>query len=250
MEKRPSGESADLSGRGDPAAKILSPRRLRLSPFGFRFPVLPLAPGFPKLPPMSGNLLKLAAPCGLLAAAAIVAAPNNEKPPEGAVEKIAEAVPAKAYAKPKKARKVAVKKAAKGGRRTTAARQQLLVTVERAVKHAKGMSASQVASTVRAPQSRVASALRELKVSKRIFQGGDRRFARYAGDARTAQTASLSARKTAAGPRPVRKQRRDGQGIEPRRKGLPRPGAGTHGETPKPAGRYPATTATKATTSA
>jgi len=57
---------------------------------------------------MSGNLLKLAAPCGLLAAAVIVAAPNNEKPPEGAVEKIAEAVPAKAYAKPKKARKLLV----------------------------------------------------------------------------------------------------------------------------------------------
>ena len=36
---------------------------------------------------MSGNLLKLAVPCGLLAAAAIIAAPNSEKPPKGAVEK-------------------------------------------------------------------------------------------------------------------------------------------------------------------
>ena len=49
-------------------------------------------------------------------------------------------------------------------------------------------------------QTRAAAALKELKLAKRIFQGGDRRFARYAGDAKTAEQASLNARKTASGP--------------------------------------------------
>jgi type 1 glutamine amidotransferase len=56
---------------------------------------------------MSGKFLKLALP-GCLLAAAIVAAPNNEKPPEGAVEKIAEALPAKPHAKPAAKRKLLV----------------------------------------------------------------------------------------------------------------------------------------------
>jgi len=50
------------------------------------------------------------------------------------------------------------------------------------------------------PQTRVAAALKDLKLAKRICQGGDRRFARYAGDLKTAEQASLSARKNASGP--------------------------------------------------
>ncbi|MBI4952571.1 MAG: hypothetical protein HY908_11105, partial [Myxococcales bacterium] len=85
-------------------------------------------------------------------------------------------------------------------RRDSAARDKLLDVVEKAVKAAKGMSASEVAKATSTPQARVSTALRELKLAKRIFQGGDRRFARYAGDTKTAVTASETARKTAAGP--------------------------------------------------
>jgi DNA-binding transcriptional regulator GbsR (MarR family) len=63
------------------------------------------------------------------------------------------------------------------------------------------LSASEIAKKTKLPQSRVASAVRELKAAKRIFQGGDRRFARYAGDPKTALRASTNARKNAAGPR-------------------------------------------------
>jgi len=68
------------------------------------------------------------------------------------------------------------------------------------VKSGAGVSASDVARQAGIPQTRAAAALKELKLAKRIFQGGDRRFARYAGDAKTAETASVNARKTAAGP--------------------------------------------------
>jgi hypothetical protein len=82
----------------------------------------------------------------------------------------------------------------------SAERQELLDAVERVVKAGAGLSASEVARSAGIPQPRAAAALKELKLSKRIFQGGDRRFARYAGDAKTAEQASASARKTAKGP--------------------------------------------------
>jgi hypothetical protein len=82
----------------------------------------------------------------------------------------------------------------------SAERQELLDSVERVVKAGVGLSASEVARAAGVPQPRAALALKELKLSKRIFQGGDRRFARYAGDAKTAEQASTSARKTAKGP--------------------------------------------------
>jgi hypothetical protein len=82
----------------------------------------------------------------------------------------------------------------------SAERQGLLDSVERVVKASSGVSASDVARLVSIPQSRAAAALKELKLAKRIFQGGDRRFARYAGDLKTAEHASTSARKTAKGP--------------------------------------------------
>lgn len=82
----------------------------------------------------------------------------------------------------------------------SADRQHVLDNVERIVKAGSGMSASDVAKAAAIPQTRAASALKELKLGKRIFQGGDRRFARYAGDARTAEQASATARKNAKGP--------------------------------------------------
>lgn len=82
----------------------------------------------------------------------------------------------------------------------SAERQETLNAVERIVKASAGVSASDVARQAGIPQTRAAAALKELKLAKRIFQGGDRRFARYAGDAKTAEQASVNARKTASGP--------------------------------------------------
>jgi hypothetical protein len=82
----------------------------------------------------------------------------------------------------------------------SAERQEVLNSVERIVKASGGVSASDVARQAGIPQTRAAAALKELKLAKRIFQGGDRRFARYAGEQKTAEQASLNARKTAAGP--------------------------------------------------
>ncbi|WP_437952168.1 hypothetical protein WME98_16635 [Sorangium sp. So ce296] len=88
----------------------------------------------------------------------------------------------------------------------SAERQETLDAVERVVKASAGVSASEVAKQAGIPQTRAAAALKELKLEKRIFQGGDRRFARYAGDAKTAEQASANARKTAAGPAPAAKK--------------------------------------------
>lgn len=119
------------------------------------------------------------------------------------------AAPARAArtAPPGRARAPGRPKGRRGGRARTGRvrapspkREALLGTVEKVVTGAKGLSASDVAKAARVPQSRAASALRELKGAKRIFQGGDRRFARYAGDAKTALAASEAARSTASGP--------------------------------------------------
>ena len=77
---------------------------------------------------------------------------------------------------------------------------RVLDIVERLVKASTGLSASEVARSGGIPQVRAAAALKALKMDKRIYQGGDRRFARYAGDPKTAEQASLSARRNAGGP--------------------------------------------------
>jgi hypothetical protein len=87
----------------------------------------------------------------------------------------------------------------------SAERQQILANVEQLVKASSGMSASDVAKSAGVPQTRAAAALKELKLAKRIFQGGDRRFARYAGEVKVAEQASAIARKNAAGPTPAKK---------------------------------------------
>lgn len=79
-------------------------------------------------------------------------------------------------------------------------RQLVLDAVEQVVKSGSGVSASDVAKAANIPQTRAAAALKELKLAKRIFQGGDRRFARYAADPKTAELASDTARKHAKGP--------------------------------------------------
>lgn len=81
-------------------------------------------------------------------------------------------------------------------RQTKADKKAMLLQVERVVKGAGGLSASQVATKTRIAQTRVSAALRELKQAKRIYQGGERRFARYAGDLKTANKASNAARKS------------------------------------------------------
>lgn len=91
-------------------------------------------------------------------------------------------------------------KAKRGGGRSSAGREELLTTIERVVKGGSGLSASEIAKGAGVKQTRVTSALKALKLAKRIYQGGDRRFARYAGDARTAEQASLAARQNASGP--------------------------------------------------
>jgi hypothetical protein len=119
--------------------------------------------------------------------ARVVAAPPPPPPVKAAPER--RAAPAKR--KPGRPKKTAA---------LSAERQEVLNSVERIVKASNGVSASDVARQAGIPQTRAAAALKELKLAKRIFQGGDRRFARYAGDAKTAEQASLNARKTASGP--------------------------------------------------
>src|SRR5262245_59966099 len=82
------------------------------------------------------------------------------------------------------------------GRATSADREQLPVLVERLVKGSRGLSSTEIANMVKAATPRVQSVLRELKHAKRIFQAGDRRFARYADDAETAKLASANARRS------------------------------------------------------
>jgi hypothetical protein len=116
----------------------------------------------------------------------------------------APAAPAAAPAAPAAKRGATPAKRKPGRPKKTAAlsaeRQDVLNSVERIVKSGSGVSASDVARQAGIPQTRAAAALKELKLAKRIFQGGDRRFARYAGEAKTAEQASVNARKTASGP--------------------------------------------------
>ena len=130
-------------------------------------------------------------------------APKAAAPAQPAPKPAAAPAPAKPKAKPAKKAAPAKAPAKAAGRARPARggdRSELLNLVERAIKSGSGMAASEVAKAAGIQQSRATAAIKELKLAKRIFQGGDRRFARYAGDARTAQQASDTARKTAAGP--------------------------------------------------
>jgi hypothetical protein len=143
---------------------------------------------------------------GSTALAALAAKPAPKAAPVKAPAKLAKALAPKPAAKPAPVKVAPVKaapaKAVKGKKRGRGKldRSETLAAVERAVKASNGLAASDIAKSTGLPQSRAAAALKELKLAKRIFQGGDRRFARYAADQRTADTASLSARKSAGGP--------------------------------------------------
>jgi hypothetical protein len=132
------------------------------------------------------------------AAAPSKAAPVSATPPPPKPKPAAPAKAKRAAGRP--ARTGGASPKPRGRRIDSAQRVELVASVERVVKAAMGLSASEVAKLAGAPQPRVATALKELKLAKRIFQGGDRRFARYAGDAKTADQASLSARENASGP--------------------------------------------------
>ena len=80
--------------------------------------------------------------------------------------------------------------------------------VESVIKSSEGLSASEIAQKSKLPRTRVSSLVRDLKAQGRIHQGGDRRFARYAGDAKTAAKASEQARRTASGPKVKGRRRR------------------------------------------
>jgi hypothetical protein len=144
---------------------------------------------------------------GAVAAAVplVAGARRRGRPPRAAAASAPAASSAPAAAKPSSTSKRGAAPKRKPGRprRSPAAsqeRQDTLNTVEKIVKGSQGVSASDVAKQAGIPQTRAAAALKELKLAKRIFQGGDRRFARYAGDAKTAEQASLNARKNASGP--------------------------------------------------
>jgi len=128
----------------------------------------------------------------------------------GAVAPNGHATRAAVKASPSKPKKRAAKK--RSGRkkpsRTSAAREEAMATVESVIKGSKGLSASEIAKKSKIPQTRVSSLVRDLKAQGRIHQGGDRRFARYAGDAKTAEKASDQARKTASGPQVKGRRRR------------------------------------------
>ncbi len=132
-----------------------------------------------------------AAPAKRRGRPARVAAPAPVAAPVAAAAPAAKRGAAPAKRKPGRPKKTAA---------LSAERQDVLNTVERIVKGGNGVSASEVARQAGIPQTRAAAALKELKLAKRISQGGDRRFARYAGDQKTAEQASLNARKTASGP--------------------------------------------------
>lgn len=103
--------------------------------------------------------------------------------------------PSAVKAAPKVA-KASPKKAGGRIRRSGAELQKALEIVERAVKNSKGVAVGQVVKATGMKKASVAAALKELRSGRRIFLAGDRRFARYAGDARTAEAASSAARKS------------------------------------------------------
>lgn len=147
---------------------------------------------------VGGGATAAAAPIVAVAATRRRGRPARVQAPAAAAPAPVAAAPAKrgAAAAPAKRKPGRPKKTAA----LSAERQETLNAVERIVKQSGGVSASDVARQASIPQTRAAAALKELKLAKRIFQGGDRRFARYAADAKTAEQASLNARKTASGP--------------------------------------------------
>lgn len=144
-------------------------------------------PGRPaKASPKAAPAAKPVAAVKALPAPAVAkAAPTKATPANPA-----KAAPAKRGPKPG-----APKKAGTRIRRSGAELQKALEVIERAVKAGKGLAVGQIVKSTGMKKASVVAALKELRGAKRIFLAGDRRFARYAGDARTAELASSAARK-------------------------------------------------------
>lgn len=76
--------------------------------------------------------------------------------------------------------------------------------------NASGLSTSELAESTGIEKGRIAAAIRKLKESGAIFQGGERRFARYGKSPAHAEQASLKAKQDAksAKPKSVQKKRK------------------------------------------
>lgn len=115
----------------------------------------------------------------------------QSKPPS-APPKPAEPPPAaEAPEKPE----AAAKRALLGQPGSEPPREDLSAAIEGVIRESDGVALADIAEAVGAPKVRVALLVRELKTARRIYQGGERRFARYASTAQKAEAASLRARK-------------------------------------------------------
>ena len=86
------------------------------------------------------------------------------------------------------------KTAKRGPRASNANRAALVGAVEKYVLGSKGVGLADVASAVGVTKDRAKAALKQLKAAGRIAHGGDRKFARYAANTKTALAASKRAR--------------------------------------------------------
>ena len=66
--------------------------------------------------------------------------------------------------------------------------------VLKVISKSTGISATQVADKTKLPRSHVTKAIAELKAQGEVFQGGERRFARYATTQEVANVASIASR--------------------------------------------------------
>ncbi|MEM9692427.1 MAG: helix-turn-helix domain-containing protein [Myxococcota bacterium] len=100
-----------------------------------------------------------------------------------------------------KKKAVAKKKAPTRRRARSGDREAERAKVEQVITSSKGLSASEIAAKAKMPKERVSQHVKKLKEAGAIYQGGDRRFARYAGTKKIAEAASEYAKKNAKGPR-------------------------------------------------
>lgn len=124
------------------------------------------------------------------AAAAPAIRPTAAKALAGGAPKPAKRKPAVSSAP---AKKPAAAPAGVKTRATRAEREQIRGTVEQAIKASNGLGLGEIAKTTGVSKPRVKAALLELRAAKRIYQAGDRKFARYAGTAKAAKEAAKAA---------------------------------------------------------
>lgn len=130
------------------------------------------------------------------AAAPQEASPPTTKPKKRTARRRTRA--SKTATQPKPATKPAAAKPAAAkpavAKTSNPSKDALLAAVEKTIKVSNGLGLAAISAVVGEPKTRVSAAILELKNQKKIFQAGDRRFARYAGDLKTAKAATISAR--------------------------------------------------------